>query len=174
MQQFEEKLLCISDKVNDWLKFAEAKNGALLVFSGAAITAILSFLGSSYHILPNWKTGLCAGIVLLSISCLLSILSFIPRTKIFFKHRGAPVDTDNFYFYGNLSKYSPQQLIKAISNHYYDDNNNELTRSNIDLAAQIVINSGIAVDKFHFFKVSVWVVLASLVSIPLVSLFMLL
>ncbi|OMF34599.1 hypothetical protein BK133_12460 [Paenibacillus sp. FSL H8-0548] len=110
MSNMEDKLFYISNKVADCLKFAEAKNGATLNFSGRAIAAIMSFLGSSYKIPSNCKTVLCLGMILLSISCYMTMPSFIPKTNIFFKNSGTPTNTGNLYFYGNLSKYSPHQL----------------------------------------------------------------
>jgi len=41
------KLISIFQIVNDWLKFAEAKNAVLLAFSGAEITAIITYLSTS-------------------------------------------------------------------------------------------------------------------------------
>jgi hypothetical protein len=98
MNDMENKLLSIRDKVNDWLKFTEAKNAGILVFSGAAIAALLGFLGSSFKFQSEWKIGFLTGVTFLSISCLLAIWSFIPKTKIVFRNYGQPADDDNLFF----------------------------------------------------------------------------
>lgn len=164
----EEKLLDTFNRVNEWLRYAEQKNTGILAFSAAAFAAIIGFLGSSFKITPEWRTGLFMGAGLLAVACLLAILSFIPKMKIIFKDRGAPADTDNLYFYGHLCKYNGEQLVETMARLYYNNDLNLVTRSNIDIATQIAINSGIAVDKYNIFTVSAWIVLASLLSIIIV------
>jgi hypothetical protein len=168
MQDIESKLLSIWDRVNDWLKFAEAKNAGILVFSGSTIAALLSFLGSSRKIQLEWRIGIYTGIAFLSIACLMAIWSFIPKTKIIFKNFGQPSDTDNLYFYRHLCKYNPQQLVETISRLYYDNDPQAVTRNNKDIAAQIVINSCIAMEKYQIFKIAAWIVLIGLLSIVIV------
>ena len=49
-ENIEKKLNQIFVNVNEWLKFAEAKNGVLFAFNGAAVIGVLSLykdMGSS-------------------------------------------------------------------------------------------------------------------------------
>lgn len=48
-----QKLITIFQIVSDWLKFAEAKNGVLFAFSGAGITAVLTYISALETNLPN-------------------------------------------------------------------------------------------------------------------------
>jgi hypothetical protein len=164
----EAKLLDNLNRVSDWLKYAETKNTGILAFSAAVIAAIMGFLGSSFKIQPEWRIGLFTGACFLAVACLLAVWSFIPKTKIFFKDRGAPAETDNLYFYGHLCKYNPQQLVETMARLYYDNNQSLMTRNNIDIATQIVVNSGIAMDKYQIFKLAAWIVLIGLLSIVIV------
>lgn len=166
MNDIEAKLQSIFTNVNDWLKYAEAKNAGILVFSGAAIAAIMGFLGSSFKIEPEWKIGLFTCVGFLSITCIITLWSFIPKNKIKYKNRGIPSREDNLYFYGHLCKYNPQELIRALSLIYYNNDSQELiNRRNIDLAAQIIMNSGITMDKNQMFKLAARIALIGLLSI---------
>lgn len=165
MQDIEEKLLFILNIVNDWLKYAEAKNTGILAFSATAVAAIFGFLGSSFQMLPVWRIGLFTGAGFLTCSSLLAVWSFIPKTEINYKCYGTPVNSDNLYFYGHLCKYQPQMLVEALSRLYYNDEADLVTRSNIDIAAQIITNSGIAMNKYNIFKKATWLVFIGLLSI---------
>ena len=168
MQDIEKKLESILVNVNDWLKFAETKNAGILVFAGAAIATMMSFLGSSYDIQHEWKIGLFTGITFLSVACLLAVWSFIPRTKIVFRSFGKPSDTDNLQFYGHLCKYNPCLLVEKISKEYYENDLNLVSKNYRDIATQIVVNSGIAMDKYIIFKIAAWVLFIGLLSVVIV------
>ncbi|AFZ25436.1 hypothetical protein Cylst_3281 [Cylindrospermum stagnale PCC 7417] len=47
MDEVFPTLTAIFQNVNEWLKFAEAKNGILLAFSGAGITATITLLATA-------------------------------------------------------------------------------------------------------------------------------
>ncbi|MFJ6034459.1 Pycsar system effector family protein [Bacillus toyonensis] len=165
----EERLLQILDRVNDWLKFAEAKNLGVLAFSGATITAIMSFLGSSFKIHQEWKIGFFVGIGFLSVACLVAVWSFIPKVRWKAGEYGPVSNEDNLFFYGDLCKYKPEILVQNIVEFYYVDQvTNPLGRVHKDIASQIIINSQITMDKFKNFKFAAWLVLAGLVSIIIV------
>ncbi|MFM6153624.1 MAG: hypothetical protein ACKPE3_11590, partial [Sphaerospermopsis kisseleviana] len=57
MDDVSSKLMAIFQNVNEWLKFAEAKNGILLAFSGAAITASITILSTAQNLPNSLKIG---------------------------------------------------------------------------------------------------------------------
>ena len=79
-QDLVNKLLGIWNIVNDWLKYADSKNAVMLAFYGAIITGIVSCLGSEFTIPKSLTFGLIVSIVLFSISIILNLVAFLPKT----------------------------------------------------------------------------------------------
>jgi hypothetical protein len=77
MDEFSEKLTRIFLLVNDWLKYAEAKNALMLAFSGAGITATVTYLSASSS--SNPPKSLWIGTIIAT--CFLCLTSKY-RTKI--------------------------------------------------------------------------------------------
>ena len=82
MSEFSAKLIAIFQNVNDWLKFAEAKNAALLAFSGTAMTAMLTVLVTAQYLPNALKIGLLIAVGLLNICTLLCAVSFLPKVNL--------------------------------------------------------------------------------------------
>ena len=79
MSEVESKLFTIFQVVNDWLKFAEAKNAGLVVISGAGSAAILTYVASSQGGSDGWKRLLLGSVLLFVMGGMVSLASFIPR-----------------------------------------------------------------------------------------------
>lgn len=174
MPQAEAKLEYILGTVNDWLKFAEAKNAGLLVFAGAACLGLLSFIGATPHLAAAWRLGLLSAITLLSLSCLICLLSFSPRVNrlrvVRSRKKVPPADKDNLLFFGDLAGYKAKQLLDTLSRRYFGgEEAPEYGKAHQDLANQIIINSRIAVSKYNLFRVALWLAIASIPLVPLVA-----
>lgn len=161
--EITQKLLYILQIVNDWLKFAEAKNAVLLAFCGAIITAIITYFSTAENILIFLRVGLLISTFLLAVSSLVCSLSFLPKTDIedciwliirpSSNSQSLLKDTDNFYFFNNLRKYNADSLLKAMDEFYFDGKiPKPYKKEDLDLASQITINSEIASTKFAFFR----------------------
>ena len=183
-----DKLLTIFQIVNDWLKYADSKNAVMLAFYGATITGIVSCLSSEFQIPQSLKLGLIVSTVFLSISVILNLVAFLPKTdsdKYFWtllqnsRNITPSPDRDNLYFYGDLRKYSdvknrspnPDKLIEAISNAYDLNCNNPFPKEAQDISLQIIINSDIAFKKFELANLSIRLAFIALISIPLSMVF---
>jgi hypothetical protein len=173
-----DKLLSILYLVNEWLKFAEAKNAVLLAFSGAAITAIVTYLAAAKPLTVLTAASLIISVLALCTSSLALSLSFIPKTDLDYLawKRQKPYNVirfshkmeDNFYFYGSLRKYGPESLLEALNQCYFDNRiAKPYPKEDLDIASQIVVNSDITCRKFSFFRVSAWMLLLSIVT-PLI------
>lgn len=186
-----EKLMAIFTIVNDWLKYAEAKNAATLTFCGVAITVIVTYLSAVEIIFDSLRIGLIISICFFFISTVLTIVSFLPKTdsdKYFWalfhksKNMSTNDDTDIFYFFNDLRKYvninqrkpSAEKLINAIVQAYFPQVtliNNQIP--NLDskeprhLCIQIINNSDIAFQKFILSGWSIRLALAAMLVIPL-------
>jgi hypothetical protein len=169
--------------VNEWLKFAEAKNGVLLAFSGAAITATITLLATAQNIPNSLNFGLLLTTILLCICALICSLSFLPKTNLddllWLRDRRNkksnsqdPIE-DNFWYFGHLQKYKPDELLEVLNKPYF---NSKLDIAKLadkkeykeykDIAAQITINAEIAFLKFEVFKYAIKVLIASILIIP--------
>lgn len=168
-----EKLLSILHLINDWLKFAEAKNALLLAFCGAAITALVTYLSAAPNISSeSLRIGLLISLFLLCICSLICSLSLLPKTDREYliwwtkrpskKLKTKPQDTDNLYFFDEIRKYSSTDLLDSMNKLYFDNKlQTPYKKEDIDIANQIVINSQIASVKFAFFRVALWFLIGS-------------
>lgn len=176
MDILSAKLFSLFQNVNDWLKFAEAKNAVLLAFAGAGMTATLSVLVSAQNLPNSLRWGLIAATILLCICAFLCTISFLPKTNLdkILQNQGIsfpseqPQPEDNLYFFGHLRKYRTQELLTKLNNSYLSDNPvpQPYSREAQDLAVQVIINSGIAFVKFQIFTYAVYTLAAAIISIP--------
>lgn len=149
----EGRLWSIFENINSWLKYAEGKNAYILAFIGAEIT-LLNFLNVQYDF---W---LGASFVFLGLCFFICLISFFPKTAIpgwlyyFVKSKQLPSDFDNLLFYGDIAKYSIKGYIKKLSEWFNYKIEDDKYLEN--LCGQILINAGIASEKFKIFKTSFW------------------
>ena len=106
----EARLADLLVRVIDWLKFAEAKNTAAVGLSTTALGVIVTFLVAGPPVPDLAGIGLSVGAVLLMVSLLLAVASFLPSTNLE-KHllgaRAEPAATDN------LPLLRPHRAIRA-------------------------------------------------------------
>jgi len=145
----------------DFVKFAEAKNAALLAFASAWSLGVTTVINS-----PNppkdmiAAMGVARGLFLLSI--LITVWSFIPKVR--------PEDFDrrvlpkNLLFFGHVAKIEIKDLKAAVLSRYVKDG--VLTDDYLDdLSAQVGINSRIASKKYWLFGIASALVLLGLLSL---------
>lgn len=140
------ELKYIFANVNDWLKFAEAKHGGLIVLNAGLVFGFLS----SYSNIQNFifKPIILIGIICFGISVFLSIVSQFPVTQnIFYNKKVVP--NPNFYFFGHLSHFDSQNFIDELKKV---DSNFSPTKLDMDLINQILVNARITRAKYGFFK----------------------
>ena len=162
-----KELLEVFKNVNDWLKFAEAKNAMIIRFNGVIIFGIKEIKGNAT--IKNFDTLLNIYIniafILLALSTVISLLSFLPRLK---KTSGfyTSKDTANRWFFEYLKKMREQEIIDKIAN--YDDNSSP-TPLDRDLANQIKQNSIRASEKYSHFTVAIWLTMSAIIT-PILAL----
>lgn len=180
MDPLTAKLLVIFQNVNDWLKFAEAKNAALFAFSATGLAAPVTLLATVQNLPNSLKVGLIATASLLCVCALLCAWSFLPKTNleklIWLKAKPfqslTPNLNDNLYYFGHLQKYSSDGLLDAISQNYLGTKGSPpYPKEAQDLASQITINSAIAFRKYKLFTYSAYCLVASITALPLIILF---
>jgi hypothetical protein len=140
------ELKYIFANVNDWLKFAEAKHGGLMVLNAGLVFGILS----SYSNIQDFisKPVIPFGIICFGISVFLSILSQFPVTQNLFYNKKT-ISNPNLYYFEHLAHFDEQDFINEFKNV---DNAFVPTKLDTDLVGQILVNARIARAKFSFFR----------------------
>ena len=155
----ETRLADLLTRVIDWLKFAEAKNTAAVGLASTALGVIVTFLVAGPSVEPLAGAGMAIGAVVLMVSLMLAVASFLPSTdleKHLLGEREKPSERDNLLFYGHIARYEPRALVIAIGEMYFDQPEDAPPPSKfaIDLAGQIVTNARITVRKLELFRYS--------------------
>ena len=155
--------------VNDWLKFAEAKNAVVVAASGFALWASLRLALSN-------ETGCYASAYFATLSVFLlagfltALLSFLPvlNYRWVVPKRGK-LANGNLLYFGYLAKCSKSQVLEAYMKATASKET-DVKEIHGMYAEQIIINSRIALAKYAMFEFAVKVllfgVLTPVVAIP--------
>ena len=165
MSESIDRIKYILDNVNNWLKFAESKNAALLIFNSALgfnlvrITTSVSNL--NIHI--NYCLKVC--VVFVAFSACLCLMSFVPIVKIPSLHQTdiSEPKNQNFIFWNQIAKHTPETYRKALLKEKIIDKQESQQKFTQDICSQIVINSRIAVKKYTFFNIAIWMAVVPVV-----------
>lgn len=177
MDEFSSQLLRILRDVHHSQKFAEGKNAILLAFSGTGITGTIDILTEGSKIPKSLEFALSLTLIFLCISSAICSLSFIPklnvnrilwlRAKRSKNSKLVRKNTDNFYYFGHLQKYSSHELLNALNDCYFEGKiNRNYKKEYKDIAEQITINSEITSRKFQIFTYAIYFLICSILVIP--------
>ncbi len=160
----EERLQIILSNVNEWLKFAEAKNAVLVAANAATIFgAAQIILGErALDVYMYWYLYLF--MLFIASGAIFALCSFLPQVRLpWLTATGATYEHDNLIFYGDIAKYNPKDYVVAL---YNADGQAHVQPSTIDLdyAEQIVVNSRITLRKYEFFRYALWLTLSAVIT----------
>jgi len=155
--EMEERLKYICGLVNDWLKFSEAKNGALVVAVCAVVVVVADHSPSSAD--SMWIRLSCfLGCAFLVLSGGVSLASFIPQlTFKWSETEKERVATHNLMYFDHIAAFSAFELLEAL--YQAEGQPQQQRKIEADLAGQAVVNANIASRKFSQFKVASWLAL---------------
>ncbi len=132
-------------RTNEWLKYAEAKNGVLLTLALACTTKFGEYVNEN----------VCIGVVVIilsTFSILLCLLSFFPVVgKKRFIRKSNETEKINLLFYKDVSQLSLDEYEKKLIEKYNVDSK-MIDCYCHDLIDEIITNSSITVRKNNFFK----------------------
>jgi hypothetical protein len=143
----------------DFLKYAEAKNGALLTFASAWVLAIINInitLGDKsthlyeYAVLPPFVLAGTAALV-----------SFFPRINLprFLGGRRAGPHPKNLLYFGDVGAMTVSEFEKAIQDNYYPPEDRTVADAYLhDLIVQVAVNSQITNRKLQLFQIGIWLI----------------
>lgn len=148
-----ENLKYIFQQINDWLRFAEAKNLALLVFNSGVLIGVMS-ISDKIITSVNWLAQFFSLVLFVAnlISVLIVFYSIYAKTKNLYKLDKSYDSNDNLFFFGDIARYRPDEYIKGlITKHNLKIDDLEMLKAK-DLAHQIAINANITLFKFNCFN----------------------
>ena len=161
----EEQLSWVFNKVNDWLKFAEAKNAMIIAFNSASIYGITQLFNLQYIKKSESITNYLIGVlIILVFSTICSLISFAPRVKIIKGGWYAPSNIPNVLFFEYLKTKTNDEIIEEITGVA---NVKSYAKIEKDIAEQIKQNSIIASRKYSYFTIAVWLTIAAYITAPL-------
>lgn len=151
--ELDKKLDTIFKNVNDWLKFAEQKNAALLVLNVGLIWGVSRVLPTNVELEPlnYWLNFI--GYACLILSAIACIISFMPMLNDCWFSQGERRQSDNCLFFGDIAKYDAASYIKLLINKLPEPTVKE-SGFDLDYANQITNNAKIALTKYKWFGVS--------------------
>lgn len=171
--QYENQLRNIFANVNEWLKFAEAKNFALLTLSAAFIFGLTqinfsedSKLGSAAYFVFIPFAGLSILVCLISLFPILTSVTRLEWAKSWINRLSNFIDEEkkfeNIHFYGYLKDiddetFERQFLQKINATQPFTVYEKELT-------SQITYNSRIAWLKYQLFKIAAFIFCLGLIA----------
>ena len=170
-----ERLTFIFENTNNWLKFAEAKNGALIILNSGLIFGLFGILPNTVLDCPPLILLYSSSFVLFcSFSLILNLFSFIPsiNTNDINPSKINKNLITNVIFWGDLSKINSEELFKRL----IDPKNVSIVVDQYqkDLSSQIIVNSAITHKKYFLFEYSVWLTIFGIVTPILGIIFLLL
>lgn len=180
----EEQLQKIFSNVNDWLKFAEAKNFGLLTLNAAILFGTTQIDFSNYASIQKVGLFIFAPISILAIMAfiisLFPILSEVEKgkyAKIWISKFSNFIDEEkefeNIHFYGYLKKLNEAEFELKFLEKVKSEI--KLSQFEIELVTQILYNSRITFLKYQLFKIGAFLflcgIIASLIALPLFSYF---
>ena len=169
----EEQLYRIFNNVNDWLKFAEAKNAMLIAFNSASIYGISQSL--NLDCIKGTKfieIYLMIVILLLVFSTITSLISFAPKVKIISGGYYGSGNISNVLFFEYLKTKSNTEIIQEVTG-VSATTQAPYAKVELDIAEQIKQNSIIASVKYSYFTIAVWITIVAYVTVPIAGIYFL-
>jgi len=161
----DDRLRFLLQNVAEWLKFAEAKNGVLIAFNGAAIWGILQGIGNicNDHLILIIYIFMTSS----SLAIVISLFSFMPDLHLSRKRvesvEPEKIESHSVIFFGHVGKLNPDEYLEYLYRRAGDNKPDKFNYLEKDLAYQIVTNSRIAHFKYRMFFVALSVTLMGMI-----------
>lgn len=158
----EEILKEIFSNVNEWLKFAEAKNAALIALNLGSIFGAATIITQNDTTIPQWIVYyLYLFIIFNGLGFLVALCSFWPQTLWVFKDIG---DINNVLYYGHIKEYNPDSYVNKIKKCYESREGKGCSSLEFDYVNQIIVNSRITFQKYKCFKLALLFTISALIT----------
>ncbi len=156
-ESYEKILVADLQRAIDYLRFAEAKNAALVVLGSGWFVAGLNLECSGKAIPSPFLYSVPLMMAFAFCSALISLFSFLPRLKLatFLGGRRAGPHSPNLLYFGDIAAVPIKVLHSQFRSRYYPSNADLRDEYIEDLVVQISVNSDIAVRKMKLFSFGV-------------------
>ena len=155
MKDTKDTLKDIFSNVNEWLKFAEEKNAAIIIFNLSSIFGAAHIITQAKTVIPQLiLLYLYWLIVLNTLGLSVALFSFWPKTLSLFDNYydcKKLEKLDNTLYYGYIKCCEPKSYITRLCNSLQKEGE-ENSSFESNYAIQIVINSRVAFRKYRYFK----------------------
>ncbi|MGP4971928.1 Pycsar system effector family protein [Psychrobacter aquimaris] len=140
--------------VNEWLKFAEQKNAALLVLNSGSVWGVSLMLRNQDTLSCGGVTFAAIGFALVFLSSLICVFSFIPilYRPSYSSNLGKRSNFDNCLYFGDIAKYEDADYLALLKHKLGEEAEDTLFER--DFASQIITNARITLAKYKKFKLS--------------------
>lgn len=160
-EAFEKLLTSTLSRVIDFLRFAEAKNAALLTFSSAWVLGSIN-QSNNTALSNDWRIAFSIALPIFSLSALVALVSFLPKTLLAAFHRD-PEQSKALLYFGDAASFAPAAYLTRIRERYYPPENQSASRNYLDdLSIQIAVNSQLTVRKLQIFHGGALLVIGAL------------
>ncbi|WP_434722770.1 Pycsar system effector family protein [Mesorhizobium sp. RIZ17] len=161
-ESYEKALAANHGRMMDLVKFAEAKNAALLTFCSVWMGTIIGILRSTDEPPMGYRTAFLVALPLLAVAAVVTLTSFIPR--LLHHLRPERKDHSNLLYFGHIATLEIDDFGPAAKQRYYPAESQSFTDEYLqDLAVQVAVQARIANRKFKTFNAAGRLVLASFV-----------
>lgn len=170
---YERMLIANLQRALDFLKYAEAKNAALLTLSSAMTIALGNAL-LNVQLPKKMEFGLGCALVLAIAAGLIAISGFLPRLHLpeFMGGKTAGPHPKNLLYFGDIASHTIRELAPALIDRYGSTDIAQLKPAYLDdLLVQVWVNSQITSNKMRRFQAGAWIVALSAVVVGLTVLF---
>ena len=160
-EAYEKILTANLQRAIDFLKFAEAKNAALLALISAWVVASINFICSDKIIPACLSVSVSLALVFALTAGLLAMLSFMPRLQLptFLGGKRAGPHPKNLLYYSDISSLPIKTFEQDIHANYFPDAKGYKDSYLHDLIVQISVNSEITLRKMRLFRWAMGLVL---------------
>ena len=160
-----DQLKTIFSNINDWLKFAEAKNAGLLALNVACIVGILRGQTAFESSMKPFEGSMLMFFCISASMCIYSILPVLNKLFRLYKKLSAEEfekqqDKINILYFGDIAKLSKAQFAEL----FIKKTEATLKPIDNDLIAQISNNAEIAWQKYKVFNVAAIITFSSFVA----------
>jgi hypothetical protein len=160
-ENYEKLLSTHHGRMIDFVKFAEAKNAALLTFCSVWIGSMITLLRADKPLPLGYDTAFMIVLPILVMAALISLSSFLPKGLLPFHDPGD--GTKNLLYFGDIATLAIGTYTDRVRERYYPPADASYTDSYLaDLLTQISVQSKIAACKFRRFDWAAWLVLGSI------------
>jgi hypothetical protein len=155
----EHRLNEIYKNINNWLKYAEAKNGVLISLNGVALFGVLSYLEDVPK--PAYDSLTWVLIPSFVISIIVLLVSFFPITNKYFKKSydlsKSNIKDFNLIYNDDIRKLDPEIYLRYLYESVTGNTKEVFTKYELDISQQIINNAEISYRKYLFFRISCFI-----------------